>query len=152
MSDRLTPKQERFVNGLVSGMSQREAYLNAYNTQRMKSSTIDERASRLRSENKVSARYDELVAEAAKAAVFDRQKAIAALTEIVDIGLLHIRQTAEHRANMTDKNSRELADLPRGAATVISAIEKLDRLLRLSDAGDGTGEPVLVDDFAEPDR
>lgn len=152
MSDRLTPKQEKFVNALVSGMSQREAYMSAYVCSRWKPETVDSQASRTMANPKIRARYDELVAEAAKGAVFDRQRAIAALTEIVDIGLTHIRQTTGHKANFTDKGSRELADLPRGAATVISAIDKLDKLLQLSDGGAGTHEPVLIDDFFDGDE
>ena len=37
----LTPKQEKFVQGIVSGkLSQREAYKQAYNTSRMKDKSI----------------------------------------------------------------------------------------------------------------
>jgi len=36
----LTPKQEKFVQGLFSGLSQREAYKQAYNAVNMKDTTI----------------------------------------------------------------------------------------------------------------
>ena len=56
----LTIKQEKFCQGLFSGLSQREAYKQAFNATRMKDKTIDETASRLAKERKVSARLDEL--------------------------------------------------------------------------------------------
>ena len=43
MSD-LTPKQEMFVQALIAGKSQREAYKEAYNATNMKDETIDVRA------------------------------------------------------------------------------------------------------------
>jgi len=150
MRDRLTPKQEKFVNALVSGMSQREAYMSAYVCSRWKPETVDSQASRTMANPKIRARYDELVAEAAKKAVFDRRRAIEALTVIVDIGIAHIKQTQDHRVNFTEKGSREVADLPRGAATVISAIDKLDRLLQLSESGDGSGGVTIVDNIPRP--
>lgn len=57
----LTPKQEKFVQGIVSGkLSQREAYKQAYNTSRMKDKSIDEKASELFNNVKVKSRYKTL--------------------------------------------------------------------------------------------
>ena len=56
----LTDKQEKFVQELIKGKSQREAYKAAYNAKSMLDKTIDERASKLFKEYKVSARYEEL--------------------------------------------------------------------------------------------
>jgi phage terminase small subunit len=149
----LTPKQEKFVQALVAGkVSQREAYRGAYSSDRMLDKTVDEKASRLFAQDKIRARYDELVAEAASRAVYDRERLIADLTEIVETGMAHVRRTKAHEANFDDKGKREIADLPRGASTVISAMEKLDKLLRISEGEAGSGVPVFIDDFAEPDR
>lgn len=57
----LTNKQERFVQELVKGKSQREAYKTAYDASRMKDSTIDSKACNLLKQDKVKARYDELM-------------------------------------------------------------------------------------------
>ena len=35
MADKLTIKQERYVQGLFAGLSQREAYMQAYNAEKM---------------------------------------------------------------------------------------------------------------------
>lgn len=67
----LTVKQERFVQELIKGKSQRAAYRAAYNASKMKESTIDEKASRLFKEDKIRTRYDELIAEVNKQVVFE---------------------------------------------------------------------------------
>lgn len=59
----LTPKQEKFVQALISGKSQRAAYKEAYSTANMKDETIDSKACLLLKNDKVRARYDELRAE-----------------------------------------------------------------------------------------
>ena len=76
---KLTPKQEKYVQGLVSGLSQREAYKNAYNAKNMKDTTIDARASKLLAEYKVSMRYNELIEEHKSKALFTREEAVSEL-------------------------------------------------------------------------
>ena len=143
----LTSKQEAYVRALLKpGATQRTAYREAYPAARKwKDSAVDAQASKCLAIHKVRQRYEELQAEVATGVIYDRRRMIADLTEIVDIGLTHIRQTREHTENFTEKSSRELADLPRGASTVISAIEKLDKLLGLSETGDD-GKVTVIDD------
>jgi phage terminase small subunit len=89
MADKLTPKQEKFVQGLFAGLSQREAYKQAYNCKNMKDETIDVKASVLANEDKIRVRLGELqnelknrnmvtaervMAEYAKLAFFDPRK------------------------------------------------------------------------------
>ena len=57
----LTPKQERFIQNIVSGMSQRQAYKEAYNAENMLDETIDAEACKLFNDHKVSTRYRELM-------------------------------------------------------------------------------------------
>lgn len=57
----LTPKQEKFVQGLVSGLSQRKAYKKAYNASDMKDSTIDNKACTLFKRSEIQKRYLELM-------------------------------------------------------------------------------------------
>ena len=49
----LTTKQEIFVQRLIEGNSQREAYKFAYNAENMKDETIDKRASELFSKGEI---------------------------------------------------------------------------------------------------
>lgn len=56
----LTPKQEKFCQGVVQGMSQADAYRAAYNAEGMKPETIQQNASRLIKSSKIAARVEEL--------------------------------------------------------------------------------------------
>ena len=56
----LTTKQELFIQGLIKGYSQREAYKMAYEADNMKNETIDSKASILFKTEKIRARYEEL--------------------------------------------------------------------------------------------
>jgi len=56
----LTAKQEKFVQNLIQGMSQREAYKNSYDAENMSDKTIDSKACNLLKQDKVKARFNEL--------------------------------------------------------------------------------------------
>ena len=72
----LTKKKEKFVQALVSGMSQREAYKEAYNAANMKDEVIDVRASELLKKSKVKVRYEELVNENKEKALYTLENSI----------------------------------------------------------------------------
>ena len=60
----LTIKQEKFVNNLVKGLSQRKAYRAAFpNSKKWKDETVDNKASKLFNSDEVKARYEELHTE-----------------------------------------------------------------------------------------
>ncbi|MDD5239948.1 MAG: terminase small subunit, partial [Candidatus Nanoarchaeia archaeon] len=60
MRDKLTIKQEKYAQGLFTGLSQREAYKQAYDCENMTDKTIDEAACRLAGDSKMVARLEEL--------------------------------------------------------------------------------------------
>ena len=61
----LTSKQEKYVQNLIKGMSQREAYKDAYPTsKKWKETAIDSQASILFKNSKVLDRYNELQGKA----------------------------------------------------------------------------------------
>ena len=72
----LTTKQEIFVQRLIEGNSQREAYKFAYNAENMKDETIDNKASLLFSKGEIRARYQELLEEHKKKALYTREEAV----------------------------------------------------------------------------
>lgn len=80
----LTPKQEAYVQGLISGLSQRAAYKQAYNTARMKDETIDKRASELLQNGKVAGRLATLQAETAQEAKISRVKLLQRLDDLAE--------------------------------------------------------------------
>lgn len=68
----LTNKQEKFVQELVKGKSQREAYKIAYPaSQKWKPSAVDSQASRLLANSKVRTRYEELKKITAEKVTYD---------------------------------------------------------------------------------
>lgn len=80
----LTPKQELFVQNLVKGMSQREAYKNSYNAKNMADETIDNNASKLFKNNEISVRYKELIKEADDKAIMTAKERKIWLTKMID--------------------------------------------------------------------
>ena len=77
---KLTQKQEKFVQELIKGKSQREAYKKAYDAKNMKDTTIDSHACRLFKNDKVKARYNELRGKVVKRA---EEKAIITAEEVL---------------------------------------------------------------------
>ena len=73
----LTAKREKFVRGLVAGLSQRQAYYEAYpNSKKWKPETVDNKASKLFKENEILARYNELMEEHKNKALWTREEAV----------------------------------------------------------------------------
>jgi phage terminase small subunit len=77
---KLTQKQEKFVQELIKGKSQREAYKKAYNAKNMSDSSIDVNASKLLKNTKVALRYNELRTKVVKRA---EEKAIITAEEVL---------------------------------------------------------------------
>ncbi len=64
------PRHETYVQALISGMSQRQAYIKAYpSAAKWKEACVDNRASQLLKIDEVLMRYTELQSELANAAV-----------------------------------------------------------------------------------
>ena len=110
---KLTAKQERFVQNIVSGMSQREAYKNAYNVTKMKDETVDIKASELMKNGKVTVRYQELLEEFKDKALYTREEAVNDLLWIKDKSKKEIEESGIDKVNApTFLNSvKQLTDL-----------------------------------------
>ena len=80
----LTIKQEIFVQKLIEGYSQTEAYKFAYNCENMKDKTVTEKASKLMAKANVRARYQELLNEYKEKAKWNRSKAEERLMWLLD--------------------------------------------------------------------
>ena len=59
----LTAKQEKYVQGLVKGLSQRQAYKEAYDAENMQDNSIDTEAWKLMQNPEISQRYSELMSK-----------------------------------------------------------------------------------------
>ena len=72
----LTTKQELFVQQLVAGQSQRQAYRKAFpSAEKWKDSTVDVKASELLQNGKVLVRYRELLKQFSNMALWSREQA-----------------------------------------------------------------------------
>lgn len=84
--NRLTSKQEKFVDGILAGKTQYQSYLDAYpKAKNWKRSTVDERASVLMNNNKIVTRLEELGYRNHKKALWTRQKALETINYVMDM-------------------------------------------------------------------
>lgn len=79
----LTAKQEKFVQNILEGMNQADAYRSAYDTKRMSVKTVHEKACLLASQDKVKARIKELRDKLANESIMSAQKRMEWLTELI---------------------------------------------------------------------
>ena len=91
----LTPKQEKYVQGLVAGLSQRQAYIQAYSTKNMKDATIDNNAYKLMQNNEISTRYNELMEEHKDKALWTREEAVNELKWLYQQAIKSIKEQDE---------------------------------------------------------
>ena len=103
----LRPKQEKFIQNIIKGMSQRQAYKDAYKA-KYSVKSIDEKASTLFNSEKVQERYRELLKKADDESIMSAIERKKWLTQVIkgDIkstiydnnGISH-----ENEAYMSDK-------------------------------------------------
>ena len=81
----LTAKQEKYVQNLIKGMSQREAYRDAYPTsKKWKETAIDSQASILFKNSKVLDRYNELQNKTEKETIMTAVERKEWLTKVIN--------------------------------------------------------------------
>ena len=166
--DGLTPKQAKFAANLAEGMSQAEAYRNAYDAENMANETIHAHASRLAKRDKVAARVNALVEERMRLletrGVSDRAKVVTLLRKFAEDEARpdHVRLRAvelwgktcnafveviEDRrerpaANVALELERRLGALLGAAASKVNVIDMLPE--RVNDADDDDDSLPLV--------
>lgn len=117
MANKLTSKQELYVQGLVSGLSQREAYKQAgYSVNRKNENSIDRDASVLLKNPKVYQRYTELMEEHKDKALWTREDAIETLKWLLDQSVSSVK---DFDAGYVRKST---------ADAIISSIQELNKL------------------------
>lgn len=79
----LTPKQEAFVQNIIQGMSQADAYRSAYSCKNMSDNSIYVNASKLVADTKVALRIKELREQLAKPSIMSAQERLEWLTELI---------------------------------------------------------------------
>ena len=88
---KLTHKQESFCQEIAKGSTQKDAYITAYNAEKMTSKTIDERASVEANKDKVATRIATLTTKIAElvtsATAYDIQKHFEELEDIRELAV-----------------------------------------------------------------
>lgn len=149
--DKLTPKQELFVQGVVSGLSQRQAYRQAYKADRMKDETVDARASELLKDGKVTVRYRELLKQFSTMSLWSREQAFNEYEWLKNKARESIEQEGVRQANsnaflssLDGMNNMAFRDMELEDRKLLLEIEKL-----ASQVGGVEGQDEKIADFIE---
>lgn len=117
----LTPKQEKFVQGIIEGLSQADAYRAAYPKQRMSDKTIHEAASRLMANSKIIARLKELRDQMMKPTIMSAQERLEYLTRVIE--------GAEPEKYVQFVNGEKFEeDIPPSIKTRLNALDIMNRM------------------------
>ena len=127
----LTPKQEKYVQNLVKGMSQREAYKNSYDASKMKDETIDSKASILFKEDKIRKRYEELIKKTEDEAIMSAIERKKWLTKVIS-------GEVKHTSYDTNGNSYENEAYISDKMKAIDILNKMDSIYTIPIKGDVT--------------
>lgn len=113
----LTAKQEKYVQGLVAGLSQRKAYREAYpNSLQWKDATVDNNAYKLMKNTEVLTRYNALMDEHKEKALWTREEAVKTLKWLLDKSMQSIEVQDEGYVRQGTSNA------------IVSAIKELNEL------------------------
>lgn len=113
----LTAKQEKFVQGVVAGLSQRKAYLEAYPISvKWKDATVDNNAYKLMQNNEIITRYRLLLNEHKEKAMWTREESVNTLRWLIERSIQSIEQQDEGYVRQGTSNA------------MISAIKELNEL------------------------
>ena len=145
---KLTTKQEIFVQQLVAGQSQRQAYRQAYKTDRMSEQSIDVQASKLIKDPKVTLRYRELLKQFSNMALWSREQAFneyewlknKAKASIESEGIRQANSNA-FLASLEGMNNMSFNDLELADKKLKLEIEKLQSQIE----GDSEQDDKLID-------
>lgn len=144
----MTAKQEKYVQGLVAGLSQRQAYKQAYNTERMKDTTIDNNAYKLMQKNEISTRYNELIDEHKAKALWTREEAVSTLKWLVERSISSIDEQDEGYVRQGTSNAlvaaiKELNELELLYPLKAKQVQKLDAEISKDDTQENKLESLL---------
>ena len=145
---KLTAKQEKYVQGLVAGLSQRKAYQQAYNTKRMKDATIDNNAYKLMQKNEILTRYNELMDEHKAKALWTREEAVSTLKWLVERSISSIDEQDEGYVRQGTSNAlvaaiKELNELELLYPLKAKQVQKLDAEISKDDTQENKLESLL---------
>jgi phage terminase small subunit len=92
----LTHKQEKFAQCIADGMTQSDAYREAFDAENMKPETIHKRASELMGNGEVTGRVQELRSKLVTKGLWNREMSVKAL-----VGAFNVAQGQNNASGMT---------------------------------------------------
>ena len=114
---KLTAKREKYIQGLVAGLSQRQAYYKAYpHSKKWKPETVDNKASALLRKGEVLARYNELMDEHKEKALWTREDAVNKLLWLIEKATVSIEEHDEGYTRQATANA------------LLNAVQELNKL------------------------
>lgn len=125
MGDKLTIKQEKFAQGLFAGLSQREAYKQAYNCENWTDKSVDEKACVLANDVKVVSRIKELTDELKERNMVTIERVLA---EYAKLGFFDPRKLFN-----PDGSPKEITDLDDETAAALAGLD-------VQEVYEGTGD------------
>ncbi len=126
----LTPKQEAFCQAIVAGNSQSEAYRSAYEAKDMTGKTVNEAASRVMRDRKVSARVAELREPVIEKLRYDLSAAMAEASEA--LGMARSKESASAMVAAVALRAKLSGLLAEKSAPPLNALESASTDLLLT--------------------
>lgn len=126
MNENLTPKQERFIQNIVSGMTQRQAYKEAFQVD-YDDNAIDVNACKLFNETKIQLRYKELLEELKDVAIMNATERMIWLSNVVNGKVKEI--VAVQKTNCeTGESEMVETEFPAQLKTKLIALDTLNKM------------------------
>ena len=146
---KLTTKQEIFVQQLIAGQSQRQAYRKAYpSSKKWKDNVVDNKASELLKSGEVSVRYRELLKQFSNMALWSREQAFNEYEWLKNKAKASIESEGVRQANsnaflasLEGMNNMSFNDLELADKKLKLEIEKLQSQIE----GDSEQDDKLID-------
>ena len=124
--EKLTNKQELFINYLLQGLSQREAYKKAYKA-KYKDSAIDNMASKLFNTPKVYTRYTELMEKATKKAIMTAEERMEWLSKVITGDVKEVVMVKRLNIETGEEETIE-TEMPSQLSTKLKALDSLNKM------------------------
>lgn len=117
----LTRKREKFVQNIMKGMSQADAYKNAYSAKSMSDNAIYREASLLMKNPKITQRLEELNEKAAIGAIMSAQDRLIYLSKI-------IKGTAKEKRLVSSADGAEEIECEADFSDKLKAIDLMNKM------------------------
>ena len=149
--NRLTEKQEKFVQELLKGKSQREAYKIAYPASKTwKDTSIDVKACEVLKNEKVKLRYDNLKRKIEEKTSMTREKLINGLEKVFNIAVGEISNDIEIISEEEDEEGNVIQKIKRKKVksadlkNVASIADRISKLMGYDKHEEVKQEPIQI--------